>query len=326
MAGSSGRGPLGSAYNAPGIDAGTLARANHLPGGITGGRTYYSESSDPYFRARGEAAAERERLQFERRHEAARPRGASYLEADIADLLDRRKEVLYRWFALLKWLRAGLLKSGDPARRTLLVAIHIEDGGARLQTHRADAEDCQAAHLMPCNLRFVYRAKRCDARDLLAGNQPGVRDYQAFASNIFAATTNVLSIVNEMDSYLEMMGAKIRLVEVSTEALRFGLEPYQAFDKYLDAYRTVIQEAKTQDHYPEVIRRYEAGDDSIEGRIAKDQSLSAAMKKRRKLSLFDVYLKRLQQTTGFDEGMMNMVNAAYRSRHEEWGRAPNRLL
>ena len=28
----------------------------------------------------------------------------------------------------------------------------------------------------------------------------------------------------------------------------------------------------------------------------------------------------------FDEGMMNMVNAAYRSRHEEWGRAPNRLL
>lgn len=326
MAGSGGRGPLGSASNAPGIDSGTLARANQSPGGVTGGRTFYNESSNPYFRARGEAAAERERLQFERRHEAARQRGSSYLEADITELLERRKEVLYRWFALLKWLREGLLKSGDPARQTLLVGIGIEDSGARVQTHRADAEDCQAAHLMPCNLRFVYRIKRCDAYDLLAGNQAAVRDYHAFVSNIFAATMNVLSIVNEMDSYLEMMGAKIKLVEISAEALRVGLEPYQALDKYLDAYRTVIQEAKAQEHYPEVIRRYEAGDDSLEARIAKGQSLSAAMKKRRKLSLFDVYLKQLQQTTGFDQGMMNMVNAAYRARHEEWGQAPNRLL
>lgn len=326
MAGSSGRGPLGSAYNAPAIDAGTLARASHRPGGVTGDRTFYTESSDPYFRSRGEAAAARERFQFERRHEKARRNGSSYLEADIEELLNRRKEILYRWFALLKWLREGLLKSGDPARKALLDGIGVEDSGARLQTHRADAEDSQAAHLMPCNLRFAYRAKRCEAYDFLVGSQSSIRDYHAFASNIFAATMNVLSIVNEMDSYLELKGAKIKLVEISTEALRTGLEPYQALDKYLDGYRTIIRESKAQDQYPEVIRRYEAGDDSIEGRIAKDQSLSAAMKKRRKLSLFDVYLKRLQQTTGFDEGMMNMVNAAYRSRHEEWGRAPNRLL
>lgn len=326
MAGSSGRGPLGSAYNAPAIDAGTLARASHLPGGIGSSRTFYTESSDPYFRSRGETAAARERFQFEQRHAEARRSDSSYLEADIKELLNRRKEILYRWFALLKWLHEGLLKSGDPARKTLLAGIGIEDSGARLQTHRADAEDSQAAHLMPCNLRFVYRTKRCDAYDLLVGSQSDVRDYHAFVSHIFAATMNVLSIVNEMDSYLEMMGAKTKLVEISTEALRTGLEPYQALDKYLDAYRMVIQESKAQGQYPEVIRRYEAGDDSLEGRIAKDQSLSAAMKKRRKLSLFDVYLKQLQQTTGFDEGMMNMVNAAYRSRHEVWGKAPNRLL
>jgi len=117
MAGSRSRGPIGTLRNAPAIDAGTLARSSQHPGGVTDGRSYYTESLNPYYRSRGEAAAARERSRFEERRETARQQGSSYLEADIQYLLSRRTETLYKWFTLLKWLREGLRKSGDSTRQ-----------------------------------------------------------------------------------------------------------------------------------------------------------------------------------------------------------------
>src|SRR4051794_34201213 len=106
-------------------------------------RSYYTESEDPYYLARGVSAATRERYLAERRHEEARAKGRSYLEVDIEYLISRRKETLYRWFALLKWLRQGLLKSGDANRRVMPSGMCVQDSGACVQTHRADFEDCQ---------------------------------------------------------------------------------------------------------------------------------------------------------------------------------------
>lgn len=325
MAGSRSRGPIGTLRNAPAIDAGTLARSSQHPGGVTDGRSYYTESPDPYYRSRGEAAAARERSRFEERRETARQQDSSYLEADIQYLLSRRTETLYKWFILLKWLREGLRKSGDSTRRALLEGIRVEAGRAQVQTHRADTEDTQAAHLMHCSLRFAYRSEQCEAYDFLQGNQPTVQDYQAFVSNLFAETANVFSIVNEIDSYLEQQGAGIELARISALVLKTGMEPPVALNRYLESYQALIQRCQNEE-YPEVIRRYEAGANSLEARIAKEQSVSGDMKRHRKLSLFDVYLEQLQQNTGFERINVSAADNAYRIRHEEWGKAPNRLL
>lgn len=321
MAGSKGAGPLGAVTNTPSPGTGTLAKSAQQPAGITSGRTYYNESSDPYYRARGETAANRERTRFNQRREAAREQGQSYLEADIHYLLTRRKETLHKWFTLLKWLRAGLLKSGDPARKTLLYGIRVEASGAQVQTHRADTEDSHSAHLMHCNLRFTYREKRCEAYDFLQGQRASTLDYQAFVRNIFADTANVFSIVNEIDSYLELQGATTELASICAQILQTGLEPTAALNHYLERYQALIRRCKDQD-YPEVIRRYEAGDNSLEARIAKRQSMSSDMKKHRKLSLFDLYLNYFSQAAS----EISSSDYAYRSRHQEWGTAPNRLL
>jgi hypothetical protein len=287
-------------------------------------RTYYDESEDQYYRSRGERAKADERHLAERRRELARKSGGSVYELDIDYLVGRRKEILYRWFALLKWLRQGLLKSGDPARKALLGGIVVEGGGAVVQTHRADVEDFQAAHLMHCNLRFAYRGRFCDAFSFLKGNRASTIDYGAFARNIFAATVNVWSVVNEIDSYLELHGATTDLATLSTQALRAGLEPDQALNHLLASYGVLIGSCKAL--YPRAIDEYTAGSDSLEARIEKGQSVSTLQKKHRKLSLFDVYLDKVTSAKGLDAGMMGGVNAAYRSRHEEWGTAPNRLL
>lgn len=323
MAGSTGKGPgpLGSAANTQSPGTGTLAKSAQQPAGVTGGRLYYNESSDPYYRSRGEAAASRERVRFNQRREVAREQGQSYLEADVHYLLTRRKETLLKWFTLLKWLREGLLKSGDPVRKTLLYGIRVEASGAQVQTHRADTEDSHSAHLMHCNLRFTYRNKRCEAYDFLQGKRASTQDYQTFVKNIFADTVNVFSIVNEIDSYLELQGAKNDLVEISAQVLQKALEPAAALDHYLDSYQALIRRCKEED-YPGVIRRYEAGDSSLEARLAKHQSVSSDMKKHRKHSLFDLYLNYFNQPSS----ETSLSDYAYRSRHEEWGTAPNRLI
>ena len=107
-------------------------------------------------------------------------------------------------------------------------------------------------------------------------------------------------------------------------SLRTGLDPVLATHTYLNSYKALIQRCKT--NYPDVIEEYQAGSSSLEARIAKDQHLSAYLKKRRKYSLFDVYQDKVQGVRGPDRAVMNMVDRAYRSRHEEWGTAPNRLL
>ena len=321
MAGSIGTGPLGTVANTQPPSTGTLAKSAQQPAGVTGGRTYYSESSDPYYRSRGEAAASRERTRFGQRRAAAREQGQSYLEADIHYLLTRRKETLHKWFTLLKWLREGLLNSGDPARKALLYGIRVEASGAQVQTHRADTEDSHSAHLMHCNLRFTYRDKRCEAYDLLQGQRASTQDYQAFVKNIFADTANVFSLINEIDSYLESQGAKSELAAISAQILQQGLEPTAALNQYLESYQALIRRCKDED-YPEVIRRYEAGDNSLEARLAKHQSVSGDMKKHRKRSLFDLYLNYFSQASS----ETSISDYAYRSRHQEWGTAPNRLL
>jgi hypothetical protein len=287
-------------------------------------REFYTESPDQFLRVRGENAEAQERFLVVRRHEEACRKGLSSIEADIEYLLNKRKEILYRWFALLYWLRQGLLKSGDAKRTELLGGMWMRGTGAHVQTHRADVEDCQAAHLMHCNLQFLYGAAQCEAYEFLKGGRASSRDYRFFARNIFAATANVFSIVNEIDSYLEKTGAANDLATLSTTALKVGLDPGQATASYLNDYQTLIKSCQAR--YPEVIREYQAGSSSLEARIAKDQSLSNYLKKDRKLSLFDVYHNQVQKAQGYDVGMRNMVNAAYRARHEEWGTAPNRLL
>jgi hypothetical protein len=319
--------PVGSPFQNYIIGSGAPPGDEHIASLAERGtvdRTYYTESTDPYYLALGVGAATRERYLVGLRHEEARRRGLSYLEVDVEYLITRRKETLYRWFALLKWLRQGLLKSTDPARRAMPGGMSVQDTGACVQTHRADVEDCQAAHLMHCNLQFIYRGRRCEAYEFLKGGRDSTRDYKAFTKNIFAATVNVFSIVNEIDSFLETNGAKAELAALTAIALRTGLDPVLATDTYLNSYKALIQRCKT--NYPDVIEEYQAGSSSLEARIAKDQHLSAYLKKRRKYSLFDVYHDKVQGVRGPDPAVRNMVDRAYRSRHEEWGTAPNRLL
>lgn len=287
-------------------------------------RNIYAEAADPYFRNRGANAAESERRRRELRLKAAHLAGVSWQHADIDYLLRRRKEGMYRWFALLKWLRRGLLAAGDPQRRALLDDLRVRTGGASVQTHRADMDDCQAAHLMHCSLSFRAFGRECEALDFLTGRAESTRDYKAFASNIFAATANVMSIVNEIDSYLEGHGAKEELADVSERVLKAGVEPDAALDLYVNRYVALLRRARIE--YPEVIRAYYAGDSSLEGRIAKGQNLGAAMKKEKKLDLFQVYEETVQRVPGFNPEMINMINRAYRNRHEAWGKAPNRLM
>lgn len=287
-------------------------------------RSIYQESANPYFRSRGANAAETERLRREHRLQVAHAAGVSWQHADIEYLLGRRKEMLYRWFALLKWLRRGLLATGDPERRAILDDLRMEPGGAALQTHRADMDDCQAAHLMHCNLRFAALGRKCEASEFLTGRSASTEDYRAFTSNIFAAAANVMTIVNEIDSYLEGHGAKEDLVDASERVLKAGVEPGAALRLYVARYRDLLRRARIE--YPEVIRAYYAGDATLEGRVAKGERLDLAMKKDRKLDLFRVYEEKVETVPGPGSEVINMINHAYRKRHEDWGRAPNRLM
>lgn len=286
-------------------------------------RIIYEESTDPYYRARGASAAAAEHLRREQRLRRAHLAGISWQHADIAYLLQRRKEMLGRWFTLLKWLRRGMLASGDPRPRALLHDLRMESEGARVQTHRAVADDCQAAHLMPCGLRFRALGSECPSMRFLMGGSDAVRDYRAFTSNIFAATANVMSIVNEIDSYLESHGATGYLVDASTRVMRDGIEPDMALAQFMTRYRDLI--GVSRDAYLPVIERYYAGDASVEGRIAKGQHLSAALKKHRKRDLFQVCMEAVDTVPGLSTEMQNMLNRAYERRHLEWGRARTRI-
>ena len=287
-------------------------------------REILQESTNRYLRDRGANAAENERRLRELRLATAHAGGVSWQHVDIEYLLTRRKETLYRWFTLLKWLRQGLIASGDPRRRAILDDLRIVPGGATVQTHRADMDDCQAAHLMHCNLLFRAFGQECEAASFLTGGAKSTEDFRNSAIKIFAAAANVMTIVNEIDSYLEGHGAKQDLADASERVLKAGSEPGAALRLYIARYRDLLRRARIE--YPEVIRAYNAGDATLAGRIAKGERLDLAMKKDRKLDLFRVYEEKVETVPGPNSEMINMMNHAYRKRHEEWGRAPNALL
>lgn len=291
-------------------------------------RRYYTSSRLQYYRTRGNRAIEEQQQALRERRDWARRNGVSYLIVDIEYLLHRRMQAVFRWLALLKWLREGLLQSGIQAHRDLLWSIgagqiDIRPTGAAVQDARATIEDCQAAHLMHCNLRLSYQGRSCAAFELLKGVNEEARDYRAFVTNIFAGTAWVFGIVNEIDSYLELKGIKDTLVSLTARVLRQGMDPQMALGAFRDAYKAHLLRCKTD--YVEVVRGYAAGANSLEARVAKDQDLSTLMKKERKQTLFDVYYDIVDSYPGVDPMIARTSELAYRMRHEKWGRTPNRL-
>jgi hypothetical protein len=280
-----------------------------------------------YEKNRGLNASEHERIQRQQRRAAAGRGEGNLLNTDVKYLLGRRKEVLYRWFSILKWLRLGLLASGDPVRQQFLRGLSVVSAGAYVQTHHSAEEDCQAAHLMHCNLQFVYGKKHCNAFDLFVMTKDpddAVVDYRQFVRNIFAAVADVFSIVNEIDSFLEKKGAKAQLVNHTIQALRNGLEPATAVEDYMTAYRELV--ASCQSQYQEVLRKYLSGDSSLDGRIASGKSVAGDKKRERKLALHGEYLAAIKSSDVLSPGLMRMIDHAHRSRHLAWGKAPLRLL